>query len=499
MSTPLPPSSPGQSPPASAGRDGRGRDIWPVSRLVREARAVVEGAFPLLWVEGELSNLSRPRSGHWYFTLKDPAAQVRCAMFRNRNMTLRMVPREGMQVLLRVRVSLYEARGDFQLIAEDMEEAGDGALRRRFEELKAKLAAEGLFDAGRKRTLPPIPRCVGVMTSVSGAAIHDVLNVLGRRFPAVPVVVYPVPVQGNDSPRRMTRMLDVIEQRAEVSVLLVVRGGGSLEDLAAFNDETLARRIAALSIPVVSGVGHEVDFTIADFVADLRAPTPSAAAEAVVPDRVELINRYQALVRRLGFQARQRVARGGERWLRAAARLRRVHPMRRIEARAQRLDELERRLLRMQVRTFDLMEQRLRAVSARLLRQHPGRRLVQRHERVRALSRRLARSGPARDLPALGSLVAERHRRLRRVAVALLGARRNHFYAIAQHLDAVSPLAVLGRGYAIISRDDGSVVERAADLTAGDRVTARLREGEARLCVEDTRVGPSDLGKADEK
>ncbi|HKX58724.1 MAG TPA: exodeoxyribonuclease VII large subunit, partial [Steroidobacteraceae bacterium] len=255
-----------------------------MSRLNREARALLETGLPSLWITGELSNLSRPASGHWYFSLKDEGAQVRCAMFRQRNLSVRVAPRDGMQVLLRARVGLYEARGEFQLVVDHLEEAGEGELRRRFEALKLKLAAEGLFDAARKRPLPRFPRRIGVVTSPTGAALRDVLHVLGRRFPSVPVLLYPVPVQGAGAAREIASMLAVADRRRDVDVLLLVRGGGSLEDLWAFNDEALARAIAGVGLPVISGIGHEIDFTIADFVADLRAPTPSAAAEIAVPD-----------------------------------------------------------------------------------------------------------------------------------------------------------------------------------------------------------------------
>ena len=260
------------------------RDIYSVSRLNREARGLLEAGLPSLWITGELSNLARPASGHWYFTLKDEDAQVRCAMFRQRTLAVRVAPRDGMQVLMRARVGLYEARGEFQLVVDHLEEAGEGELRRRFEALKQKLAAEGLFDAARKRVPPRFPARIGIVTSATGAALRDVLHVLRRRCPGVPVIVYAVPVQGAGAPREIAAMLELADRRREVEVLLLVRGGGSLEDLFAFNDESLARTIAGIGLPLITGIGHEIDFTIADFVADLRAPTPSAAAELAVPD-----------------------------------------------------------------------------------------------------------------------------------------------------------------------------------------------------------------------
>jgi len=336
------------------------REVYSVSRLNREARLLLETGLPALWVEGELSNVARPSSGHWYFTLKDADAQVRCAMFRSANARVRVVPRDGLQVLLRARVSLYEPRGDYQLIAEHLEEAGEGVLRRRFEELKARLAAEGLFDAAAKRPLPRLPRRIGVITSPTGAAIRDILHVLRRRFPAVPVILYPVPVQGAAAAGAIAAALRLAGERAEADVLIVARGGGSLEDLWAFNEEVVARAIRASRIPVVTGVGHEVDFTIADFAADVRAPTPSGAAELAVPDAAEWRRQLDGAAARLATAAGRRLARAAERLAWLVGRLRRVHPRERLARRAQRLDELEARMRRALV-------QRLAASRARLL------------------------------------------------------------------------------------------------------------------------------------
>ena len=323
---------------------------------------LLEAGLPPCWIEGELSNFARPSSGHWYFTLKDADAQVRCAMFRGANSRVRVAPKDGMHVLLRARVSLYEARGEYQLVAEHLEEAGEGALRRRFEELKARLAAEGLFDAALKRALPRLPKRIGVVTSPTGAAIRDILHVLARRFPAVPVLIYPVPVQGTGAAAEIAAAIRLASERGDADVLILARGGGSLEDLWAFNEEPVARAIRASAIPVVSGVGHEVDFTIADFAADVRAPTPSGAAEIVVPDRAEwrrsLLATQERLARawrRLGGQARERLA-----WL--ARRLELTHPRTRLAARAQRLDELEARLARALRR--ELAEARARLAAA---------------------------------------------------------------------------------------------------------------------------------------
>ncbi|MCW5570952.1 MAG: exodeoxyribonuclease VII large subunit, partial [Steroidobacteraceae bacterium] len=260
------------------------RNVYTVSRLNREVRLLLEQGLPGIWVEGEISNLARPSSGHWYFSLKDRDAQIRCAMFRQKNGTVKFQPKDGMAVMARGRVSLYEPRGDFQLIVEHLEEAGLGALQREFERLRDRLKAEGLFDEDRKRPLPAVPQRIGIVTSPTGAAVRDILHVLERRFAPVPVLIYPTPVQGAAAVPGILAALDLAATRMDCDVLIVARGGGSLEDLWAFNDERVARAIRAMPMPVVTGIGHEVDFTIADFVADLRAPTPSAAAQQVVPD-----------------------------------------------------------------------------------------------------------------------------------------------------------------------------------------------------------------------
>lgn len=343
------------------------REVYSPSALTRFVRDLLEDVLPLIWIEGEISNFSRPTSGHLYFTLKDSGAQVRCAMFKPRSTWLRFKPGDGMRVLARARVSLYEARGEFQLIVDSLEEAGEGALQRAFEQLKAKLAAEGLFDIDRKRPIPQMPRRIGVITSPSGAAIRDVLSVIARRFPLAEIEILPVPVQGKDAPPAIVAMLDAASAACRHDVLLLTRGGGSLEDLWAFNDEAVARAIRASAIPVVSAIGHEIDFTIADFAADLRAPTPSAAAELLVPDAAEIARGFA--------RHRQRI----EQLLRRG-----------LETRAQRLDHL----------------------LARINAQRPQMRLARADERLHMLHRRLAdraRSGIERRASRLGELVRTLH------------------------------------------------------------------------------------------
>lgn len=392
------------------------RQVYSVSGLNRAARVVLESGLGVVWVEGEISNLARPSSGHWYFSLKDRDAQLRCAMFRARNLLTRFKPAEGQQVLARGRISLYEPRGDYQLIVEYLEEAGLGALQRAFEELKQKLLAEGLFATERKRPLPVAPARIGVITSPTGAAIRDILQVLGRRCPSAAVLIYPVPVQGNAAPGAIVEALQLANARAECEVLILARGGGSLEDLWAFNDERVARAIAASKLPVISGIGHEIDYTIADFVADLRAPTPSAAAEAVVPDSAVWRARLMQLARRMATAIRRQLGDDARQLQLLSARLQRVHPGAKLQQHGQRLDELEQRLLR-------ALNQRLREAGARL-------------------------------------------------------------ESAARSLHSLSPLATLGRGFAIATRSiDGAVLTQAAQAPPGTAIDVRLAEGRLQATV----------------
>lgn len=440
------------------------RDIWTVSRLTREARAVLEGSFPLLWVEGEISNLSQPASGHLYFSLKDPAAQVRCAMFRNKRLLLGFRPANGQQVLARVRVSLYEGRGDFQLVVEHLELAGEGALRLEFERLKHKLAAEGLFDPASKRPLPAFPRQVGLITSPTGAAVRDLISVFGRRFPALPLVIYPAQVQGEGATAELLAMLALANRRAECDVLILARGGGSLEDLQAFNDEALARAIRASAIPVVTGIGHEIDFTLADLAADQRGATPSAAAELVSPSLPHLQQRLAALDQRLR-QAQGRYLEGLRyRCQTATHRLHRQHPLAELERRQQRTDDLERRLGEALRRRLDGLHRRRDQAGSRLLHLNPVTRLAVLRQRLMALDNRL-RQAPARQL----------------------ALRREHLAGLALTLDALSPLGTLARGYAILQRGEtGELIRDASQVAVGELIAARLGRGNLTARIEGT-------------
>ena len=335
------------------------REVFTVSRLNKEARGMLEQGFGLIWLAGEISNFTHHGSGHMYFSLKDDQAQVSCAMFRGQNRGLGFRPAMGMQVLVRARVSIYEARGNYQLIVESMEETGEGRLQREFERLKKKLHDAGLFDADRKQPLPAAPKKIGIVTSPTGAAVRDILHVLKRRFPVAQVLIYPVAVQGETAAGQIVRALALAETHGSCDLLILARGGGSLEDLWAFNEETVAQAIFKCPIPVISGVGHEIDFTIADFVADVRAPTPSAAAEIAVPDQREWLNTLARYLDRLGHLARRYLSARREKtgWL--EKRLAQAHPGRLLNQQGQKLDELGLRLRRAVQDKLGRLHQRL--------------------------------------------------------------------------------------------------------------------------------------------
>ena len=436
--------------------------VYTPSQLNQEVRTLLETALPSIWVEGEISNLARPASGHIYFTLKDANAQVRCALFRGRASALRHRPADGDQVRLRARASIYPARGEFQLIVEHLEDAGEGALRRAFEALKQRLSAEGLFAAEAKRPLPSLPRRLGVVTSPTGAAIRDVLQVLHRRFPALPVLIYPAPVQGDGAAAAIAAAIELAGRRQEADLLLVTRGGGSLEDLWPFNEEAVARAIRACPLPVVSAVGHEVDVTIADLAADYRAPTPSAAAEAISPDQAALQSRLAELERRAADAVGRSQRRRGERLEGLARRLHAQHPGRRLLDRAQRLDELDGRLRRSIRNGVDGRRQRLAAARQRLALQDPRRQAERDARRLAELEQRLQQGARSR--------LAQAEQRMSHASRAL---------------HAVSPLATLERGYAIVQHaDDEGIVREATTVSAGDTVRARLRRGHLDCRVE---------------
>ena len=438
------------------------RDVLTPTQLNTLARDLLESAFPLVWVEAELGNVTRPASGHLYFTLKDARAQVKCAMFKPKSQWLKFVPREGLRVLGRGRLTLYEARGDYQLVLDHLEEAGEGALRRAFEELKARLAAEGLFDAERKRPLPAHPRRLAVITSPSGAAVRDVLSVLARRFPLLEVDVLPVQVQGETAAAQITAMLKRAASSGRYDVVLLTRGGGSLEDLWAFNDEQLARTIAASPVPVVSAVGHETDFSLSDFAADLRAPTPSVAAELLVPNRSDLATRLQGMQRRLASLQSQSLRQAMQRADRAVLRLQAMRPQARLQLLQRRQEEARRRLESLWRGNLERRRATMRH-SATVLRSHqPQRRLADAREKTVSSSLR-AQAAIARIL--------------QRDAMQLRG--------LARSLEAISPLATIARGYSILQDGNGRIVRSTDAVAPGDRLAARLQDGTLKLRVED--------------
>ena len=439
------------------------RRVWRVSELVGDVRAHVERAYTELWVRGEVSNLRAAPSGHTYFTLKDGDAQLPAVLFRREAQALRFSLADGLEVLLRGRVSVYEQRGQMQLIAEYLEPVGAGSLQLAFEQLKQKLNAEGLFALDRKRPLPAFPHCVGIVTSPTGAVIRDFLNIAARRHAALDVLLYPAAVQGDTAAAEIAAGIAWFSGARNVDVIVVARGGGSLEDLAAFNSETVARAIAASALPVVSAVGHETDFTIADFVADLRAPTPSAAAELITAAQHRIGEHVDALAERLGRAARYRLALARQTASRiamdaAGARMRNA-----LGRRAQRVDEQRFRLERGLTACLRVKRERLQAVQAALARHHAPSRLGAMRERWSALDARLARSGAAR-----------------------LVAARQQLAAGERALASLSPAGVLQRGYALVFRADGTLLRNAAQAIPGEAVRARLGRGSVHATVTGT-------------
>lgn len=429
-------------------------NIFTVSRLNTTVRQLLENEMGLVWLSAEISNFTQPSSGHWYFTLKDDGAQVRCAMFRNSNRRVTFRPQHGQQVLVRASITLYEPRGDYQLIIESMHPAGEGLLQQQFEQLKARLAAEGLFDQQFKQPLPDPARQVGVITSATGAALHDVLRVLHRRDPSLPVIIYPTAVQGVDAPAGIVRAIELANQRDECDVLIVGRGGGSLEDLWSFNDERVARAIFASRLPIVSAVGHETDVTIADFVADLRAPTPSAAAELVSRNQLELLRRLQSQQQRMEMAMDFYLAQQQRRFTRLQHRLQQQHPQLRLARQQTALFQLQRRL-------GEAMDQRMRVAN---------------RQQDRLLQRLNAQQPQGRILRAQQQL-QQWHYRLQQSMEKQLNHNRQRFGTLAAQLEGVSPLATLARGFSVTTDTQGQVVKKTQQLSKGDLLRTRLDDG----------------------
>ncbi|MDH1178994.1 exodeoxyribonuclease VII large subunit [Achromobacter mucicolens] len=436
------------------------REILTVAQLNQAVGQLLERSIPALWVRGEISNFTQAASGHWYFTLKDSRAAVRAVMFRSRASAVGFVPRAGDQVEIRARVSLYEPRGDYQLQADAMRRAGLGNLYEAFLRLKEQLASEGLFDPARKREPVRLPRAIGVITSLHAAALRDVLSALARRAPQVPVIIYPAPVQGADAASKLAAQLRLANERAEVDTLLLVRGGGSIEDLWSFNDEDLARQVAVSEIPVISGVGHETDFTIVDFVSDLRAPTPTAAAELACAPRAELLGRVMQTLQTMVRGQQRRLERAAQRLDRATAQL--VSPAQRLQHQRERLNSLQYRLAS--------------GWSA-----PQGRRTA----RVNLLAQRLSHRVP--DTGRAAERLAGAVRRLGQAQARLLVERRNRLAAASAQLRALDPGNTLARGYAIARDEQGRIVRDAAALSAGQPLDLSFAQGGAQVQVQSTR------------
>jgi exodeoxyribonuclease VII large subunit len=421
--------------------------VMSVSDLNKNIREILEGRFPLLWLKGEISNFKAHTSGHFYFSLKDAKAQINAVMFRGFNQSIKFRPEDGMEVLVRGKVTVYEPRGNYQIFCEMMEPVGAGALQKAFEQLKAKLQKEGLFAPERKRPLPAHPRHIAIVTSPTGAAIRDMLNVLGRRFKGAHITVVPCKVQGDAAPGEIVEAIKLAQRLSDIDVMIVGRGGGSIEDLWAFNDERVARAIAAARVPVISAVGHEVDFTIADFVADLRAPTPSAAAELVVANAADLAHRITTMSRALTLAFRQRLAGTREQLQFLARRL--IDPQRMLQDASIRCDELMQRLDLAMKRGFETRASEVKLLRARL----PQPKIEKAQDTRRSFDRRL-----------------------RAAVQAFLSGKKQALAKNMAVLDSLSPLKVLDRGFSMVVVDD-KIVTHAEDLKVGDRVNVRMCKG----------------------
>ncbi|ASF99258.1 exodeoxyribonuclease VII large subunit [Vibrio anguillarum] len=430
-------------------------NIYTVSRLNAEVRLLLENEMGIVWLVGEISNFSAPVSGHWYLSLKDSRAQVKCAMFKGNNRFVSFKPKNGQQVLVKARLSLYEPRGDYQVIIESMQPEGDGRLQQEFEKLKMQLAAEGLFAQSNKCPLPENPQCVGVITSKTGAALFDILDVLKRRDPSLPVIIYPTLVQGEQAAIQIAQAIGRANARQECDVLIVGRGGGSLEDLWCFNHEIVARTIAASQIPIISAVGHEIDVTIADFVADVRAPTPSAAAELVSRDNSNKRQAFASYQHKLQSAMRYYTSQQAHHLRALVHALEKQHPTYRLQRQSQQLDDTEMRLQRAIQRYISTQREHIGQQYHQLQLHSPVQTLAKQQHRLAKSEQRL-----------LDVMEKKRLRTAHRLTLA------------AEKLDAVSPLATLKRGYSITRDSSGKVIHRACDLKTGDQLITRVADGE---------------------
>lgn len=432
------------------------RTILNVSELNADVSLFLKQGFSLLWIEGEVSNLARPASGHLYFSLKDSSAQIRCAMFKNRAMHLDLKPENGLKVLVRGRIGLYEARGEFQLIAEHMEDAGAGLLQKQFEMLKAKLADKGWFDVLFKQKIPLFPQKIGIISSPTGAALHDILNVLKRRSPQIPVLIYPVAVQGAQAALQLETAIRQANLDNRCDVLIIARGGGSIEDLAAFNDENLARALHETTIPVVTGIGHEIDFTIADFIADKRAPTPSAAAELVSPDSQHLSNNILQLKQKIIRAMNTTLAQQTEKLAWLSKRLEQQQPAYQLQQQWQRIEALEARLIRHMRYQVENKQKALYVIRKQLIASSPMHLISKKRQKLEQYSALL-------------------HHAIK----ANMTIKQSNLTLKMTKLDAMSPLKTLERGYAIVrDHDTLKVISSVSQLNAGDRINTKVKDGE---------------------
>lgn len=429
------------------------RSILKISELNAEVALLLQSAFPLLWVEGEISNLSRPSSGHLYFSLKDSKAQIRCAMFKNKNINLNIKPNNGLKVLARVRVSLYEPRGDYQLIIEHLEDFGEGQLQKDFELLKKKLDTQGLFDSSHKKSLPHFPSRIGIITSATGAALQDVLNVLSRRCPHIPILIYPTPVQGDNAATRIVKAIQQADHDKRCDVLLLIRGGGSIEDLWSFNEEIVANAIFATTIPIVCGVGHEIDFTISDFVSDQRAPTPSAAAELISPNRLDLLSHINHLEKTLINNIKSSFQLKKERLDGLQHRLKQQSGLTILQQYQQQVDRYETRLKHSIQRNNEQLKIKLQHLEKRLLTQSPSHHLGQQHLQINNLKQRL---------------ITAIHRKHQHST--------DQLNMLATKLNIISPLATLNRGYSIV-RDKKTVIYSVQQLSSDKKLNIIVSDG----------------------
>lgn len=446
--------------PVSNNKSPAATDIYTISRLNREVRTVLEEVFPSIWVQGEISNLAKPASGHLYFSLKDSAAQVRCAMFKNRQSGLRFEPENGMQIMARANVGLYEGRGEFQLIIQSLEPAGAGALQLAFEALKQKLAAEGLFDEEHKKHFPVFPENIGIITSATGAAVRDILSILERRYPAANIIIYPTLVQGEGAAIKIADAIKKADKRKECDVLILARGGGSIEDLWAFNEELVARTIFDTTTPIVSGIGHEIDFTIADFVADQRAATPSAAAELISPDSTEIIARLKHREDQLIRSQKQTIHNFQSRVELLSKRV--PHPKQRLMELIQRTDEYSMRLKHHVEKKISNKKMTLTEIAGKINKLSPEHKISRQIEKVNVLEIQFKKS---------------MHRSLEKA--------HNELSNLSQLLNTVSPVSTLERGYAIVTEQKtNKIVTNTNHLQSGDQLRIRLATSEIDSTVD---------------